>query len=160
VTKLSELPEWNYDGSSTNQALTENSEIIMKPIFYFPDPFRGGDNIMVLCDTYIWEDTSYKKLIPSNTNFRYYAKKIFDAAPKEEPWFGIEQEYNIMESYHKFNLRPLGWPSGGKPGNQGPYYCSVGGNKCWGRLIADTHYKCCVHAGLKISGTNAEVAPG
>ena len=47
---VEDLPEWNYDGSSTYQATTENSEIIMKPVFFFPDPFRGGDNIMVLTD--------------------------------------------------------------------------------------------------------------
>ena len=29
VSDVSELPEWNYDGSSCYQATTENSEIIM-----------------------------------------------------------------------------------------------------------------------------------
>lgn len=56
---VGELPEWNYDGSSTWQATTENSEVILKPVFMFPDPFRGGDNIMVLTETYIWEDKKY-----------------------------------------------------------------------------------------------------
>ena len=42
---------------------------------------------------------------------------------------------------------------------QGPYYCSVGSNNCFGRIIADYHYKCCLFAGIKISGTNAEVMP-
>ena len=73
VNAVSELPEWNYDGSSCYQATTENSEIIMKPVFFFPDPFRGGENIMVLCETFMWEDTTYKNLVPTNTNFRHYA---------------------------------------------------------------------------------------
>ena len=30
----------------------------------------------------------------------------------------------------------------------------------FGRTIADAHYKCCMFAGLNISGTNAEVMPG
>ena len=49
VTSVSELPEWNFDGSSCYQATTENSEIIIKPVAFFPDPFRQGDNIFVLC---------------------------------------------------------------------------------------------------------------
>ena len=48
VESLDDLPEWNYDGSSTYQATTENSEIILKPVAYFRDPFRQGDNIMVM----------------------------------------------------------------------------------------------------------------
>ena len=45
IEKLEELPDWNFDGSSTKQATTEDSEIILKPVFFCPDPFRGGDNI-------------------------------------------------------------------------------------------------------------------
>lgn len=74
VSNLSQIPEWNYDGSSTYQAKTENSEVILKPVFYFPDPFRGGNNIMVLCDTYQWLDASFKELGPCNTNFRHFSK--------------------------------------------------------------------------------------
>jgi len=59
-------------------ATTENSEIILKPVAYYPDPFLGGDNILVMCETYTWEDTTYKKLVPANTNFRAFAKEIFD----------------------------------------------------------------------------------
>ena len=59
VTSVDQIPEWNYDGSSCYQATTENSEIIMKPVAFFPDPFRQGDNIMVLCETFSWEDNTY-----------------------------------------------------------------------------------------------------
>lgn len=73
ITKLEDLPEWNFDGSSCYLATTENSEIIMKPVFYFADPFRGGNNVMVLCETFSWEDNTYKNLIPTATNFRHFA---------------------------------------------------------------------------------------
>ena len=74
ITSLSQLPDWNYDGSSTYQAQTTNSEVILKPSFYFLDPFRGGENVMVLCETYKWADSKFTKLMPTNTNFRYFAK--------------------------------------------------------------------------------------
>lgn len=43
---------------------------------------------------------------------------------------------------------------------QGPYYCSVGADKSFGRDISDAHYKACLYAGINISGTNGEVMPG
>ena len=46
------------------------------------------------------------------------------------------------------------------PWTQGPYYCSVGANVCFGRAIMEAHYRACLYAGIKISGTNSEVMPG
>lgn len=62
----------------------------MKPVAYYPDPFREGDNIIVMCETFVWADEHFKSLKPSNTNFRHFAKKIFEAGDFEKPWFGIE----------------------------------------------------------------------
>jgi glutamine synthetase len=59
VTKVEDLPEWNFDGSSCYQATTENSEIIMKPVAFYPDPFLGGDNILVLTESFTWVDSTY-----------------------------------------------------------------------------------------------------
>ena len=160
VENLEDIPEWNYDGSSTYQAVTENSEVILKPVAYFNDPFRGGDNILVMCETFNWEDGTFTKLVPSNTNFRHFATKIWNKCLEEEPWYGIEQEYTLIGTKNKFTTWPLGWPNNGFPGAQGPYYCSVGANVCFGRIIADSHYKACLYAGINISGTNAEVMPG
>ncbi|XP_058735904.1 glutamine synthetase leaf isozyme, chloroplastic-like [Vicia villosa] len=47
VSHPSELPKWNYDRSSTGQALGEDSEVILYPQAIFKDHFRGGNNIMV-----------------------------------------------------------------------------------------------------------------
>lgn len=114
----------------------------------------------MLCDTYSWEDTTYQKLVPGNTNFRKHALEIFEAGSAEKSWYGIEQEYTLLNQNSRFTTHPFGWPSAGYPGNQGPYYCSVGGNVAFGRAVADAHYKCCLYAGINISGTNAEVMPG
>ena len=78
IESLKDIPEWNFDGSSCYMASTHNSEVIMKPVFYCKDPFREGNNIIVLCDTYIWADENFSKLVPANTNFRHHAKTIFE----------------------------------------------------------------------------------
>ena len=95
-SSVADLPEWNYDGSSCYQAETSNSEVLIKPVFYFPDPFRGGDNICVLCEGYKWADSTYTTKVPVNTNFRAAAAKIFESAKGDEPWYGIEQEYTLL----------------------------------------------------------------
>jgi glutamine synthetase len=94
----------------------------------FHDPFRAGDNVLVLCETFVWGDDQYKTLKPANTNFRHWAKKIFEAGDHEEPWFGIEQEYAVLEKKNNFTVKPLGWPNNGYPGRQGAFYCSIGAN--------------------------------
>ena len=136
--------------------------MLLKPVFYCRDPFREGDNIIVMCETYVWADENFTVKIPANTNFRHFAQRIFEhAAVKEQsPWYGIEQEYSLLEIQNKFTIKPLGWPSSGFPGPQGPYYCSIGANNCYGRAVMDAHYRTCLYAGIKISGTNAEVMPG
>ena len=162
VTSVDQLPEWNYDGSSTYQATTEQSEVILKPVAFYPDPFRKGDNVLVMCETFNWKDKTCQELVPCNTNFRHFAKKIWDqpAVQKEKTWYGVEQEYTLLHTSTKFTKQPLGWPNNGYPGAQGPYYCSTGANVAFGRAIADAHYKACLYAGIQISGTNAEVMPG
>lgn len=98
ITDVSQIPDWNYDGSSCYQAETANSEVILKPVFMCPDPFRGGENKIVLCESWKWETSECKKMIPANTNFRHYSKPIFEATKDEEPWYGIEQEYTLLTS--------------------------------------------------------------
>ncbi|WRX21809.1 Glutamine synthetase [Theobroma cacao] len=153
VEHPSELPKWNYDGSSTGQAPGEDSEVILYPQAIFKDPFRGGNNILVICDAY----TPAGEPIPTNKRHRaaeiFSNKKVVDKVP----WFGIEQEYTLLQQNVKW---PLGWPVGGYPGPQGPYYCGAGADKSFGRDISDAHYKACLYAGINIGGTNGEVMPG
>eukprot|EP01083_Nonionella_stella_P075356 204834_1 len=154
VTDVKEIPCWNYDGSSTGQALGSYSEIWLVPVRFVRDPFRGGDNILCLCET-----LNAKTMRPIDTNLRHDAAKVFEQkeVAEEVPWFGIEQEYTLMTSD---GVTPLGWPNNGFPAPQGPYYCSVGTNFAHGRHIAEAHYRACLYAGLEISGINAEVMPG
>ena len=72
VTNMQTFPEWNYDGSSTGQATTEDSEIILRPVKVVKDPFRKGNHkYLVLCDTYNKDGT------PNKFNTRHNANKIF-----------------------------------------------------------------------------------
>eukprot|EP00252_Welwitschia_mirabilis_P019731 TRINITY_DN464_c0_g1_i1.p1 TRINITY_DN464_c0_g1~~TRINITY_DN464_c0_g1_i1.p1 ORF type:complete len:360 (-),score=72.84 TRINITY_DN464_c0_g1_i1:163-1242(-) len=153
VKSPQDLPKWNFDGSSTGQAEGHDSEVILYPQAIFRDPFRRGKHILVICDTYT------PKGIPLPSNKRAAAEKIFSTkeVTEQEPWFGLEQEYTLLQKDVNW---PLGWPIGGFPGPQGPYYCGVGADKAWGRAIVDAHYKACLYAGINIGGTNGEVMPG
>lgn len=148
VESVDDLPMWNFDGSSTSQAEGNDSEVIIKPRALFNDPFRGGDNKIVLCDTYKPNGDAVFN------NHRIWAKEIFDQKLEEEPWFGLEQEYFMIDPV---TMKPLGYDQSKK---QGQYYCSVGSENSFGRHIAEYHLKVCMVAGVKLSGINAEVAPG
>ena len=142
-----ELPTWNFDGSSTGQSEGRDSDVYIRPVSVFKDPFLPGNNVLVMCDT-LNPDGS-----PTVTNHRVASDKAMTLAKKSKPWFGMEQEYALLD----VDGRPYGWPKGGYPGPQGPYYCAVGPDRVFGRAVMDSHYKACLYAGIEITGTNAEV---
>ena len=37
---IADIPIWNYDGSSTEQASGHDSEVYIKPVYMVRDPFR------------------------------------------------------------------------------------------------------------------------
>ncbi len=173
LPKVSSLPDWNYDGSSTNQATGDNSEVIIKPQAVFKDPFRANYTynlsysselhvchpILVMCDTYLPTSDSSSEEKPHRDNYRFEANKIFKLYQDQFPWYGLEQEYFLMECSKTKQKKPLGFGNS-TPRPQGQYYCSIGAENSFGRLIAENHYLYCLQAGIKISGINAEVAPG
>jgi len=88
---VSELRIWNFDGSSTGQAPGHDSEVLLKPVSIFQDPFRGAPNILVMCECYEpGKNGGEMTPIPSNT--RASAFERFEKKKDEVPWFGLEQE--------------------------------------------------------------------
>ena len=144
-----ELPTWGFDGSSTNQAEGHASDRVLKPVFTCPDPIRGGDNVLVLCEVFNTDGTAHE------TNTRALLRPIAERFAAQEGIFGIEQEYTFFKGE-----RPLGFPVGGFPAAQGGYYCGVGADEVFGRDVVELHLDRCIEAGLAICGINAEVMPG
>jgi glutamine synthetase len=133
---------WNYDGSSTDQATsTENTEIVLKPVKIFKNPLiYKYISQLVLCDTYNIDGT------PHVTNNRFNALNIFNQKQEYVSWFGLEQEYFMIHPEWNINVK------------QGPYYCGIGNKSSVERIIAEEHLIACLDIGITISGLNAEVA--
>merc|ERR1712168_1286801 len=87
-----DLPIWNFDGSSTNQAEGHDSDVYLHPEALFNDPFRGKPHKMVLCSTY---DKNGKA---TPTNYRKTCAEAMEMKDVKEsrPWFGLEQEYTLL----------------------------------------------------------------
>ena len=149
VNSLSDIPDWGFDGSSTMQAAGEDSDCMLKPVSYIQDPIRGGDNLLAMCEVMNPDGSVH------DSNTRAHLRSVAEQYVDQESWFGIEQEYTFFQG-----RVPLGWPEGGYPAPQGPFYCGVGADEVYGRDIVEEHLELCIEAGLEISGINAEVMPG
>jgi glutamine synthetase len=142
---LEECPVWSFDGSSTQQADGSDSDCLLKPVAIYPDPDRANA-YLVMTEVLNADGTPH----PSN------GRATIDD-DDDDFWFGFEQEYFLWDL--KTNLPP-GFPPGGYPGPQGPYYCSVGAQNAFGRDVIEDHMDLCLEAGLGFEGINAEVAAG
>ncbi len=149
VKGLSDLPEWGFDGSSTLQAEGHFSDCLLRPVSFYADPLRGGNDLLVMCEVFNADGSVHE------SNNRAALRELAEKYKAEECWFGIEQEYTFFDG-----IKPLGWPDNGFPAPQGGYYCGVGSDEVFGRDIVEDHMEACLQAGIKVSGINAEVMPG
>lgn len=169
MAKLERL-DWNFDGSSTNQATTESSEIILTVVAQFNHPFINS-GILFLCSTH---DINGNPL-PNN----YYDKAydVFVSYGKNidlEPWFGLEQEYfiydkhltidNTIKSEVEYWMGPDFNSTNNSMNNStlkiinsNKFYCSPINQDQDEVKISIEHLEACIKAGIKISGNNAEV---
>ncbi len=150
-THVAKIPEWGFDGSSTNQAEGHDSDRGLKPVSVYPDPIRGVPNILVLCEVMNPDGT------PHETNTRNRLAVLAKNYAYQKVLLGFEQEYTLVA----IDGRPLAWNIwGGVPKAQGRYYTGVGADRIVGRQLMERHTKACIDAGLAICGTNWEVMPG
>lgn len=146
--KLSDLPDWGFDGSSTEQATGHFSDLLLRPVKVIPDPLHRENDVLVLCEVLNPDGSVHW------SNTRAHLREVEEKYQDEEAWFGIEQEYTLFEGN-----KPLGWPDRGFPAPQGGYYCGVGNDEVFGREVVEAHADACMRAGISIVGTNAEVMP-
>ena len=141
---LADIPNWGFDGSSTQQAEGSKSDCVLKPVALYPDASR--ENAYIVLSEVMHPDGT-----PHSTNER--------ATIEDDPdlWVGLEQEYFLYQ-----DGRPLGFPESGYPAPQGPYYCGVGYKNMGSvaRQIVEEHLDLCLAAGINHEGINAEVAKG
>lgn len=149
---LSELPIWNYDGSSTGQATTESSEIQLIPINIMNNPFTNNDIVTkyyVLCETY---DVNG---LPALGNDRKYCVDIQQKGHLLQSWFGLEQEFFLFDMDTK---QPVNWTKV-KNTTQGEYYCGVNRSTYKETELMNSFFKLALSVGISMSGINQEVAP-
>ena len=141
---VEDCPVWGFDGSSTQQAPGSNSDCLLQPVALYPDGGREN-GFIVMCEVMMPDGSPH----PSN-----YRSTIIE---DEDAWFGLEQEYFLMQ-----DGKPLGWPEDGYPAPQGEYYTGVGYKNVGSiaREIVEEHLDLCLEAGINHEGINAEVAKG
>ena len=144
---LDDMPDWGFDGSSTGQAEGNFSDCKLVPVRVYNHQY---DHIpLVLCEVF------HSDGIVHETNTRRALATIQEDLADEDVWVGLEQEYTFFQGQ-----RPLGWPEGGYPPPQGPFYCGVGADEVFGRGLVLEHMYSCLNYGIQLSGINAEVMPG
>lgn len=147
---LDDVPMWNYDGSSTGQALIQNSEVNLKPLkLYLFNKNLNSDSYSysnlnnniyyVLCDTDNIEST-----------YKTY-KSVFEKYENEKPMFGLEQEFFVIP-YNELDNTKCNIESS-------KYYCGVGYEASSIRPYLNEVLNTCLNLNIKLTGMNFEVAP-
>ena len=140
--------EWNFDGSSTNQATTEDSERVLQPqrVYQLSDKHYA-----VLCEVCLPDE----ERTPHPSNYRAKLREaLSEGGLEKELWLGFEQEFFLTK-----DGKNVLWPKSGEPIRDPRYYCSSGGPIKHRRLIRE-FTSLCNSVGIDVVGYNSEVSPG
>ncbi|PNH06848.1 Glutamine synthetase cytosolic isozyme [Tetrabaena socialis] len=110
--------------SDSSESSEPSYELFLKPRKIFRDPFRGGDHILVLCDTFcsalaaqvasepssaVAGPGATAVLQPAESNSRVACENVQKVVAHEEPVFAAEQEYAVVHPAYPTRV-PLGPP--------------------------------------------------
>ena len=166
------LEIWNFDGSSTGQASTNESEVFIKPFRYFKNT-ENKIYFYVLCECLNPNGTPHKTNTRSSVSQYFKQENIKDL----DIMFGIEQEFFVFKKgiplvwnnktdnnnttditdNNKTNLTDI---TDNKTEAQGDYYCGNGAKSIEGREYLNKVVDVLTNIGINITGYNFEVAPG
>lgn len=155
---MGQIPDWSFDGSSTNQAKTENSDLILKPVKIYPNVMNmtqknSMPSWFVFCEVYNTDNT------PHESNSRDKLKNYIEDFDNDLA-VAFEQEYVFWND--KYSV-PAGWEGSNEPtditspSKEGSYYCGSGGDVGVFRNLVETHVTLCRQSMIHIEGYNAEV---
>jgi glutamine synthetase len=132
---------WTFNGACTDQAEAVSSDVYLVPRKVFTDPIRGAPHVLVVCECIT------QAMEPAKGNFRAECAEVMEKFANSDPWFGLEQEYVLMDDQGT----PLTVAAGDN-------YCGRGALSLpkYMREIMGDHYAQCLSAGIKISGMNCE----
>lgn len=104
---IGDLPVWHFDGLPDSPGMA-----YLQPRTLVPDPFRGGQHVIVLCDTFCPPRCQNEELAARvhPCNNRFPCSAVMEAAGPSDPVFSVEQQYTLLNSG---NLWPLGRPTDG-----------------------------------------------
>ncbi|MEW5317379.1 MAG: hypothetical protein WDW38_008679 [Sanguina aurantia] len=83
----------------------DGMQVFLKPRRVFKDPFRGGEHVLVMCDTFQVQGSDMvglgsgtpvpASLVATASNHRVHCAAMMEAAEAEQPVFSVEQQYEV-----------------------------------------------------------------
>lgn len=144
---IADIPKWSYAENPPYQT-GSSIEMMLYPRALYRNPFKPGKHdVIVMCDTYQPDGS------PFHTNHRHAMQTSVDKTIEQEPIFGIEQKYTLLDEQGQPFIRPKNELM------EGTNYCGVGFNGIYARDLVESHALACLYAGIDFSGTNADEFP-